>query len=180
MAVLKTRGLAARRFRLMALDHIEKRARRIRELRGNLGLSQEGLADRMQEVHRERHPDLPPDQTRGQMVSDWERAVNEPSPKKLELLAGALGVTVAELSVDPPDKTMTPDPFAHRISAQPILDRLAIIEHKLDALGMLAHPDGTYTRLLSDLESDAGAGASRDIGELAGRLLDREDKRKLG
>lgn len=180
MAVLKTRGLAARRFRLMALEHIEKRARRIRELRSNLGLSQEGLADRMQEVHRERNPDAPPDQTRGQMVSDWERAVNEPSPKKLELLAGALGVTVAQLSVDPPDKTTTPDPFARPISSRPILDRLAIIEHKLDILGMLAHPDGSYARLLSDLESDAAEATSPNIGDLAERLLNRDDERKVG
>lgn len=110
--VLKTKPLALRRFQLMALEHIEKRAARIKAQREELGLSQEALADRMQEVHAERFPDREPDQTRGQMVSDWERAVNEPSPRKLELLALALETSVAALSTDAPDKNGSiPDPF---------------------------------------------------------------------
>jgi transcriptional regulator with XRE-family HTH domain len=88
----------------MALEHIERRARRMRERREELQLTQEQVADRMQDTHRERHPDQEPDRTRGQMVSDWERAVNEPSPPKLELLAAALEWTVADLNTDQPSE----------------------------------------------------------------------------
>lgn len=107
--MLKTRPLDARRFALMALDHIERRAKRIRRRRKELRMTQEDVAERMQEIHAERHPDEPPDQTRGQMVSDWERSVNEPRARKLELLAAALDWTVGDLSADDTEESPTPD-----------------------------------------------------------------------
>jgi transcriptional regulator with XRE-family HTH domain len=101
--MLKTKSVGARRFQLMALEHVEKRARRIKERREELGLTQEQVAERMQEAHMARQPDADPDRTRGQMVSDWERAVNDPRGYKLELLAEALGWTVADLEADQPN-----------------------------------------------------------------------------
>lgn len=92
----------------MALEHVERRAARIRERRLELGLTQEDLADRMIEIHRRRNPDAPPDRTRGQMVSDWERAVNAPTGRKLELLAEALETTVADLTAGPKSERTKP------------------------------------------------------------------------
>ena len=117
---LRTKPLAMRRFQLMALEHIEQRAARIKARRDELHLTQEEVADRMQDIHRERNPEGPADKTRGQMVSDWERAANEPSSRKLELLAAALETTVAELSVNPPERSgPTPDPFAASQTGRP-------------------------------------------------------------
>ena len=81
---LRTKPLAMRRFQLMALEHIEQRAARIKARRDELHLTQEEVADRMQDIHRERNPEGPADKTRGQMVSDWERAANEPSSRNPE------------------------------------------------------------------------------------------------
>jgi len=101
----------------MALEHQERRARRLAERRAELNLTQEEVAERMQDAWAKLYPDQKPDRTRGQMVSDWERAENDPSPAKLELLATALETTVADLSAGPkserrrkPEKA--PDPFA--------------------------------------------------------------------
>lgn len=139
----------------MALEHIERRAARMRARREELGLSQEAVADRMQDIHAEHHPDEPRDRTRGQMVSDWERAVNEPSPKKIELLAAALSWTVGDLNSDAVDEsTETPDVLGALSSDQARLER---IEAKLDRL--LDHFD------LAELEQlAAGAGQARDRG----------------
>src|ERR1044072_1064839 len=74
----------------------------MRRRREELGLTQEQVADRMQDAHAARQPEADPDKTRGQMVSDWERAVNDPRGYKLELLAEALEWTVADLEADQP------------------------------------------------------------------------------
>ena len=110
--MLRTPTPAARRFQLMALEHIEMRAKNIRDRREKLDLTQEEVADRMHDAKRRRDPDGEPDKTTGQMISDYERAVNDPSPPKLELLAEALETTVAELSARPADKGATPDLMA--------------------------------------------------------------------
>lgn len=88
----------------MALEHIERQGRRIRERRVELGLTQEQIAERMQAAWAEQHPSEDADRTRGQMVSDWERAANAPSPGKLELLASALDTNVADLMAGPLDE----------------------------------------------------------------------------
>ena len=109
--MLKTKPLAARRFQLMALEHVEKRAQRIKQRREELRLTQEQVAERMQEAHSRRAPGQEPDRTRGQMVSDWERAVNDPRGYKLELLAEALETTVAHLETDPPSEESEESPL---------------------------------------------------------------------
>lgn len=143
--MLKTKPLVARRFELMALEHIERRAERMRERRKELGLTQEEVADRMQETHRDRHPDGEPDHTRGQMVSDWERAVNEPSAPKLELLAAALEWTVGDLNTDSRETVETPDVLGE-LSEGAQLDR---IEEKLDVLLKLVRDQAA-----EDVEAD--------------------------
>lgn len=120
----------------MALEHVERRAARMRARRKELGLTQEAVADRMQEIHAERHPDAPADQTRGQMVSDWERAVNEPSPKKLELLAAALDWTVGDLNTDPPELSATPDPFEPANGPRPDSELLREVAARQIDLGL--------------------------------------------
>ena len=133
----------------MALEHIEKRAGRIRARREELGLTQEDVADRMQDIYREKNPEARPDRTRGQMVSDWERAENEPSPRKLELLAEALQTTVAELSVDAPDKSgPTPDPFSQNGSSTES-GTVAALMTRIDELESAA--DSRHSELMSKL-----------------------------
>lgn len=129
--MLKTNSVALRRFQLMALEHIERRAARMRRRREELGLTQEEVADRMQDIHTERSPDEPRDKTRGQMVSDWERSINEPSPAKLELLASALGWTVGDLNGGAAEKEPTPDLMG---TLSPTLEAadLAELHRKLD------------------------------------------------
>lgn len=110
----------------MALEHVEKRAKRIRERRIELGMTQEELAERMQEIHIKRRPESLPDKTRGQMVSDWERAVNDPRGYKLELLAEALEWEVADLEADNPrHKNGTHPDLMDALSAAPSVSGLA-------------------------------------------------------
>lgn len=132
----------------MALEHIERRARRMRERREELDLTQEEVAARMIEVCRERYPDEPEDRTRGQMVSDWERAVNSPSPRKLELLAAALDTTVEDFARGPvservPAPEDTPDLLAgfngdarDRLAAtfEALAGHLASIDQRLERI----------------------------------------------
>jgi len=163
----------------MALAHIERRAERVRKRRDELGLTQEQVADRMQDIHRERHPEADPDRTRGQMVSDWERAVNEPSPAKLELLAAALDWTVAELNADQPkhrpsvDDWATLDGVPRQLAQQ--LDR---IERRLNQIAeRLEVPD------LPDDESagaDPVADASIDVVRKAEREVRRAQTAERG
>lgn len=135
-------------------------------------MTQEELADRMQDVHRELHPDESPDRTRGQMVSDWERAVNEPSPAKLELLAAALMWTVGDLNADEPDRSSgTPDLVAELGDGdETVAATLARIAEKLDAVSnrvdrLLEEAglelDGSPEDPVASLEADEEAAAQR-------------------
>lgn len=142
----------------MALDHIQRRADRIRERREELDLTQEQVADLMHVAQRELNPDEPDDRTRGQMVSDWERAVNSPSPAKLELLAIALTTTVADLSAGPKDQRdadKTPSLIETMEGDPSQLDR---IEGKLNILlsGLRLIPTANGGTLLDDATAALG------------------------
>ena len=63
--MLRTTTVAARRFHLMALAHVEMRAQNLRAARASLGLTQEEVADRMHEIKTRRDPSGPPDKTTG-------------------------------------------------------------------------------------------------------------------
>lgn len=129
----------------MALAHIEMRAKNLRDRRDQLDLTQEEVVDRMHDAKRRLYPDQPPDKTTAQMLSDWERAVNEPTALKLELLAVALETDVPSLSNPPADKSRgTPDPFASsEANGQPAPD--APDSEKLDYLML------QQTRLLAEI-----------------------------
>lgn len=162
----------------MALEHIEKRAARIAERRGELGLTQEQVADLMQDAHKKRNPDAGPDKTRGQMVSDWERAVNEPSPAKLELLADALETTVADLNAGPKadrarKPATAPDPFVAQQGEPPVwaIDLQEKVDQILDALKLEAPPDpASLDDVLDEPEpGEPGAEDHTDEGESGAR-----------
>lgn len=141
----------------MALEHMERRGHRAKRRREELDLTQEDVAERIQEIHRQRKPDESPDKTRGQMVSDWERAVNEPLPHKLELWAAALDWTVGDLNSDPAAETGDLDELVIR---EGVADQLDRIETKLD-------------QLLDQLDSREAA----ELVDAAERDADQESRR---
>lgn len=100
--MLKTKSLDSLRFQLMASERLARRGERAKARRRELELTQEDIADRIQELHAERNPGAPQDRTRGQTVSDYERGVNDPRGERLEIWAEALGWTVADLEADAP------------------------------------------------------------------------------
>jgi transcriptional regulator with XRE-family HTH domain len=102
--MLKTKSLDARRFQLMAAEHVLRRGKRAKKRREELQLTQEDVAERIQELHAERFPDKASDKTRGQMISDYERGINDPRGERLELWAAALGWMTADLEADSPQK----------------------------------------------------------------------------
>lgn len=86
----------------MALEHVTKRGKRAKARREELDLTQEDVAERIQELHAERNPGADRDKTRGQMISDYERGINDPRGARLELWAEALEWTVGDLEADKP------------------------------------------------------------------------------
>jgi transcriptional regulator with XRE-family HTH domain len=137
--MLKTKSLDARRFQLMALEHVLRRGKRAKKRREDLGLTQEDVAERIQALHAERNPDAPRDKTRGQMISDYERGVNDPRGARLELWAAALDWVVGDLEADRPISPS--DDFSDRLrEAEPnpelreVLESVARVEKRLAAL----------------------------------------------
>lgn len=102
------------RLQLVATEMSRRVGGNIRRLREAAGLgTQRELADL-----------LPPAVT-NQHISNWERGVNQPSPRYLEQLAQALNADVSDFYAAEENgdaKEETPDPFAGQDKAQ--LDRI--------------------------------------------------------
>lgn len=118
----------------MASERLLRRGERAKARRRELELTQEDVADRIQEIHAERNPGKGLDKTRGQTVSDYERGVNDPRDERLELWAAALGWTVAELESEPPAEEKGGDLMGSLNGAQA---QTELPEQVADALGAL-------------------------------------------
>lgn len=150
-----TDRVAALRLQPMATELAQRVGERIRARREELGLSQRQVADRM------------PDAVSNQHVSNWERAVNQPSPRYLPKLAEALEVDIGYFHIAPASAPAieTPDPFdatpkwASRLEGK--VDRLLVL---LDGLGERPVP-----RQLSEMEERLGERVSAAVLEAGER-----------
>lgn len=114
-----TNRLDALRLQLMATEVVHRVGRRIKERRLEMGLNQGQLAAR-----------IAGDAVNNQRVSDWERGVNKPSERYMELIAAALERPIAWFYAE--DNTEeTADLMGALRSTPSQLDRL---EAKLDAI----------------------------------------------
>jgi transcriptional regulator with XRE-family HTH domain len=120
-----TERLAALRLQIVATEMSARIGERIRERREELGMrTQRELADL-----------IPSDTVTNQTVSNWERGVNQPSPRYLRELAEALQVDVSYFLQlrDKPAKGKTPDPFDGSIQEQ-LAEMGKAIEKQAEAL----------------------------------------------
>jgi transcriptional regulator with XRE-family HTH domain len=135
--MVKTESAAALRLRLVVTEHQEGMGRRMRARREALGLSRDEVARRMGSLAAE-NGDV--DKTNGNAIYRYENGEVTPGPKKLDLLARALGTQVAAFMLDEPKE-----------GTAPLLEVLDGDTSKLDeALGLLR-------QLLSRQESLAEA-----------------------
>lgn len=95
------------RVQLVAGEMAKQIGERIRQARMDAGFHrQRDLADKIEDIAREEGADVPID---NQRISDWERGVNKPSDRYMELLAKAVGRDVGWFYGR--DKRATPDLF---------------------------------------------------------------------
>jgi transcriptional regulator with XRE-family HTH domain len=156
------------RLQLVAGQLAEQMAARIRRRRMELGLNQRELAER-----------IPSATVSNQTVSLWERAVNQPTGRNLDMLVEALEVDHAYLYERQQDKSRPTPNLMAVMSDESQLDRiekmLESVLKRLDALerlpDQLADLEERNRRLQADLELFA-AEARRQIEE-AGRARTR-------
>lgn len=118
-----TNRLDALRLQIMASQHAERIGGRIRARREEMGLKQRQLADL-----------IPSDAVDNQRISDWERGVNMPSARYMEMLADALQRPIAWFHEEAGEPQDTPDLMGALAGTPGQLDR---IEAKIDALTKL-------------------------------------------
>lgn len=122
-------GIAERaeslRLQFMATEQSRRIGARIRERRKELGLTQKQVAAKMAS-----------EAVDNQHISDWERAINEPSERYLLELVDALDVPDFSYFYETPDRDEAPD-LMGAFSPDDLAARLAAMDQKLDDLVLM-------------------------------------------
>lgn len=115
----------------MAAEYLKRMGERIAAAREAKGWSQTKLAREVEQLRRRDEPGAA--HIEASSISRYERGKVEPTAEMKDYLAEALGVTVAHFLAPAPDKSKTPEPFAHGDGTGK-LEQLDRIESKLNAV----------------------------------------------
>ncbi len=123
------------RVQLMARETAERIGRRIRQRRLEMGLDKQRY---LAELMRAEDPSIAVD---NQRISDWERGVNTPSDRHLQLLAKVLKRDVAWFYEETTQEELFEGASAAEISRlQSLLDRLEVVVGRLESIGGVTSP----------------------------------------